>query len=228
MGAVNTTYTFTATDTITSTKMNDIIDQTTFTNDAVFDTTLVVAAGKLKVNSQGIKSTELANNAVTTIAIADASVTLAKLDSSIVFVPSGAILPFAMNSAPVGWLEANGNEYSKVDPAYLTLFNAIGILYGETNGAGGIGTTHFKTPNLRGYFVRGFGPESGSSSFGSPQEDALRSHTHTMYIHPATGSGSNTGGARFSDLSLGASSTQPSGGDETRPKNIAMLYCIKI
>ena len=65
MGAVNTTYTFTATDTITSTKMNDIIDQTTFTNDAVFDTTLAVASGKLKVNAQGITSNELASNAVT-------------------------------------------------------------------------------------------------------------------------------------------------------------------
>ena len=226
MGAVNTTYTFTATDTITSTKMNDIIDQTTFTNDAVFDTTLIVAAGKLKVNSQGIKSTELANNAVTTIAIADASVTLAKLDSSIVFVPTGAIMPFAMNSAPAGWLEANGGEYSKVDPAYLTLFNAIGILYGETNGAGGIGTTHFKTPNLRGYFVRGFGPESGSSSFGSPQEDALKSHTHTA-IQTTDFSGafaSNSGRARYGGNGI----TGSTGETETRPKNIAMLYCIKI
>ena len=65
MGAIDTTYTFTATDTITSTKMNDIIDQTTFTNDAVFDTTLAVAAGKLKVNAQGITSNELSSSCVT-------------------------------------------------------------------------------------------------------------------------------------------------------------------
>ena len=65
MGAIDTTYTFTATDTITSTKMNNIIDQTTFTSDAVFDTTLAVASGKLKVNAQGITSNELASNAVT-------------------------------------------------------------------------------------------------------------------------------------------------------------------
>ena len=79
MGAVNTTYTFTATDTITSTKMNDIIDQTTFTNDAVFDTTLAVASGKLKVNAQGITSNELAANAVTTVKITDFNVTTAKI-----------------------------------------------------------------------------------------------------------------------------------------------------
>jgi len=84
MGAVNTTYTFTATDTITSTKMNDIIDQTTFTNDAVFDTTLAVASGKLRVNAQGITSNELANNAVIADKIADSSVTQDKIaDSSV-------------------------------------------------------------------------------------------------------------------------------------------------
>ena len=47
MGAVNTTYTFTATDTITSTKMNNIIDQTTMTSDAVFSGgTIEVVSGK--------------------------------------------------------------------------------------------------------------------------------------------------------------------------------------
>ena len=79
MGAIDTTYTFTATDTITSTKMNNIIDQTTFTNEAVFDTTLAVAAGKLKVNSQGITSNELAAGSVVTSKITDANVTTEKI-----------------------------------------------------------------------------------------------------------------------------------------------------
>ena len=85
MGAIDTTYTFTATDTITSTKMNNIIDQTTFTNDAVFDTTLAVASGKLKVNSQGITSNELAAGSVVTSKITDANVTTVKIaDDSII------------------------------------------------------------------------------------------------------------------------------------------------
>ena len=82
MGVVNTTNTFTATDTITSTKMNDIIDQTTFTDDAVFDTTLAVAAGKLKVKAQGITSNELADGSVLTGKIVDANVTTAKIANS--------------------------------------------------------------------------------------------------------------------------------------------------
>jgi hypothetical protein len=79
MGAVDTTYTFTATDTITSAKMNNIIDQTTITTDAIIGTTLEVASGKLKIRSSGITSNEMGSSSVTTSAIADGAVTPAKL-----------------------------------------------------------------------------------------------------------------------------------------------------
>ena len=57
MGAVDTTYTFTATDTITSTKMNNIIDQTVMASDAIIGTTLEVASGKLKTAISPAEST---------------------------------------------------------------------------------------------------------------------------------------------------------------------------
>ena len=80
MGVVNTTYTFTSTDTITSAKMNNIIDETTFTGDAIQGTTLqVVSPGKLAVSAGGITSNELASNSVTSANIVDASITNAKL-----------------------------------------------------------------------------------------------------------------------------------------------------
>ena len=83
MGAVNTTYTFTATDTITSTKMNNIIDQTTMTSDAVFvGGTIEVVSGKLRVAGNSITSNELANNSVNTDEIANSAVTTAKLANS--------------------------------------------------------------------------------------------------------------------------------------------------
>ncbi len=81
MGAVDTTYTFTATDTITSAKMNNIIDQTTITTDAIIGTTLDVASGKLKIRSSGITSNEMGSSSVTTSAIADGAVTPAKLSA---------------------------------------------------------------------------------------------------------------------------------------------------
>ena len=79
MGAVDTTYTFTATDTITSAKMNNIIDQTTITTDAIIGTTLDVASGKLKIRSSGITSNEMGANSVVTAAITDSNVTTAKI-----------------------------------------------------------------------------------------------------------------------------------------------------
>ena len=79
MGAVDTTYTFTATDTITSSKMNNIIDQTTITPDAIIGTTLDVASGKLKIRSAGITSNEMGANSVVTAAITDSNVTTAKI-----------------------------------------------------------------------------------------------------------------------------------------------------
>ena len=82
-GVVNTTYTFTATDTITSTKMNNIIDETVFTSDAIVsgNTTLEVSGGKLRVASGGITASEHASNSVTTSKIGDGQVTTAKLSS---------------------------------------------------------------------------------------------------------------------------------------------------
>jgi hypothetical protein len=80
MGVVNTTYTFSGTDTITSSKLNNIIDDTTFTSDAIQGTTLqVVSPGKLAVSASGITSNELASNAVVTAKIADSNVTTAKI-----------------------------------------------------------------------------------------------------------------------------------------------------
>jgi microcystin-dependent protein len=223
MGVVNTTYTFTSTDTITSAKMNNIIDETTFTSDAIQGTTLqVVSPGKLAVSAGGITSNELASGAVTTNALADGAVTQAK--ASNMLLPAGAIMAFAMNGAPNGWLAANGSSVSRT--TYANLFAAIGTTYGA-----GDSSTTFALPDLRGYFVRGTGTNSDgttSGTFGVKQADEFKAHTHTT---PGTMvSGGSLSVAVYAsglrtDSSRGTGST---GGSETRPANIAMLYCIKI
>jgi len=86
MGAVNTTYTFTPTDTITSTKMNNIIDETVMTADAILGGSggsggLDISSGKLSISANAINSSRIANNAVTTLAIADGNVTPAKFSA---------------------------------------------------------------------------------------------------------------------------------------------------
>ena len=82
MGAIDTSYTFTATDVITSAKMNNILDQSTITSSAIFNDTLAISAGgQLLVKAGGITSNELATGSVTQAKITDGSVTPAKLSA---------------------------------------------------------------------------------------------------------------------------------------------------
>lgn len=137
-------------------------------------------------------------------------------------VPSGAVMPFAMNAAPLGWLAADGSTVSRT--TYASLFSAIGTLYGAGNGS-----TTFALPDLRGYFVRGVGINSdatASGTFGAKQADDFKSHTHT---ESNGNSGGNFGAGGFGPVLYGSVKgiTESTGGTETRPKNIALLYCIK-
>jgi microcystin-dependent protein len=89
-------------------------------------------------------------------------------------MPPGAVMPFAANSAPAGWLTANGAAISRT--TYSALFAVIGGTYGV-----GDGSTTFNLPDLRGYFVRGSGTNSdgvASGTFGARQADAYKSHNH--------------------------------------------------
>ena len=81
-GVVNTTDTFTTNQVITSTVMNNIIDQTLFTSDAIVasNSTLALVSGKLKVGT--ITSNEMGVGAVTLNAIADGVITNAKINAS--------------------------------------------------------------------------------------------------------------------------------------------------
>ena len=237
MGAVDTTYTFTATDAITSAKMNNIIDQTTITADAIIGTTLDVASGKLKIRSAGITSNEMGAGSVTPAATTFADALL----------PSGAVMPFARNSAPSGWLAADGASVSTA--TYAALFDAIGYTYGGSGGS-------FNLPDLRGIFVRGGGSQTISGitytgTFATKQQDLLKSHNHTgatstngdhSHVYSAPAFVSEPGGGSgpvqsdnrsFFDTSVNGAhnhsfTTDSTGGTETRPANIALLYCIKL
>ena len=88
-GVVETTNTFATNQVITSTLMNNIIDQTLFTSDAIVasNTTLALVSGKMKVgtitsNEMGtaaVTANALASDAVTTVKILDSNVTTAKI-----------------------------------------------------------------------------------------------------------------------------------------------------
>jgi microcystin-dependent protein len=148
-------------------------------------------------------------------------------------VPAGAVMSFAMNSAPAGWLACNGAAVNRTGTTgYAALFAAIGTTYGAGNGS-----TTFNLPDLRGYFVRGVGVAgqngtnsdgTASGAFGVKQADEFKSHQHTSGYQIVTtgGYGSNNGGSFATSTGTGTN-TNAIGGTETRPKNIALLYCIK-
>jgi microcystin-dependent protein len=167
----------------------------------------------------------IADGSVSTAKIVDGNVTLAKLVTDVqqALLPAGAVQAFAMNSAPSGWLAANGSNVNRT--TYAALFSAIGTTYGV-----GDGSTTFALPDLRGYFVRGSGTNSdgtASGTFGQKQADDLKSHTHTYDDTGVSQTGLTGGPTPFANTSTTKRTTDATGGTETRPANIALLYCIK-
>jgi len=138
-------------------------------------------------------------------------------------VAAGTVAHFAANSPPPGWLKANGQAVSRT--TYAALFAAIGTTYGVGNG-----TTTFNVPDLRGEFVRGWDDGRGVDSgrgIGTSQADQLKDHTHNINVHGEVSSGINpmrSNGAASAVYTTGGASN---GGPETRPRNVAMLACIK-
>lgn len=148
---------------------------------------------------------------------------IASIIASLTF-PSGAVLPFARSTAPSGWLVCDGSAVSR--SAYPSLWAAIGAIFGAGDGA-----TTFNLPDLRGEFVRGWDAGRGADlwrTFGSFQADDFRAHTHQIYGDARS---NFDGGGRVPTVGgVGFEAwveTQASGGSETRPRNVALLYCIK-
>lgn len=89
-------------------------------------------------------------------------------------------------------------------------------------------------PDLRGIFVRGSGDQtiSGttySGTFAAKQQDGIKAHTHglTNVLQYSINLSSGTGSTATLASGALASATDSTGGTETRPANIALLYCIK-
>lgn len=138
--------------------------------------------------------------------------------------PAGALMAFAMSTPPTGWLKADGSAVSRT--TYPSLFAAIGTTYGA-----GDGSTTFNLPDLRGEFIRGWDNGRGVDSgriFGSSQADELRSHTHITQAQNFNQGYFGGGSSITLPQSPGfGPPTLPTGGTETRPRNVAIMYCIK-
>jgi microcystin-dependent protein len=160
-----------------------------------------------------------------------------KSEFSDLFVPTGAVLPFAGSTAPDGFLLCDGSAVSR--STYSALYTAIGVAHGY-----GDNSTTFNLPDYRGRFLRGrdggtaVDPNAATrtamntggatgDAVGSIQADDYKSHAHNIGVR----NGGDGAGSKARSTTDGASSataaTELSGGSETRPKNAYVNYVIK-
>lgn len=140
----------------------------------------------------------------------------------------GMVATFAMNTPPAGWLKADGAAVSR--STYAALFTAIGTTFGV-----GDGSTTFNLPDLRGEFIRGWADGRSVDTgrvFGSSQAEDLLAHSHAFRGYGGSGSvlpNVTMSGALGTVGGTTALNTavQNSTGVETRPRNVALLACIK-
>ena len=159
----------------------------------------------------------------------------------------GEVAFFARTTPPSGWLKANGAAVSRT--TYAALFAAIGTTFGA-----GDGSSTFNLPDLRGEFVRGLDDGrnvDGGRRLGTNQGDAIRNITGAFdtskgswaqqFVDFAETSGAfdlikgnkqwtgdpNNGGNNLpTGFKFDASRVVPTA-NENRPRNIALLACIK-
>jgi len=151
-------------------------------------------------------------------------------------VPSGAVMAWPTETAPSGWLECNGQSLLRT--TYADLFTAIGTTYGAADGS------HFYIPDYRGLFLRGWDhskgndPDAGdrgtfesASATGDHvptfQNHELYSHKHDIWSDDGTVTQTGSGKQWPGNTNQETRRTQYTGGNETRPKNVTVLWIIK-
>lgn len=201
MGVVNTTYTFSGTDTITSSKLNNIIDDTTFTGDAISGSSLqIVSPGKLAVAAGGITSNEIASNSVTTAKIADANVTQAKLASNVVgngptfrattlatTIPTAAFTNVLLSDTATDTFDTNSNFASNTFTPTVAGYYQINGAISYTTATDGTLAAIYKNGSLHSY-----GSPQTAASIRSTVSDIVYLNGAGDFVNLAAYHGSGT------------------------------------
>ena len=164
----------------------------------------------------------------------------------------GAVLASASTIIYTGYLECDGSLLSRT--VFAALFAVIGTIYGVGDGSTTFAIPDLRGEFIRG-FDNGRGVDSGRA-IGTTQADDNKAHTHpnstsnndthnhTLKLRAEHGTGNGTYvegvDSAFPNDNNAVSTTivsdthnhttyTPSGGGgaEARPRNIAMMYCIK-
>ncbi|WP_052051856.1 phage tail protein [Chromobacterium haemolyticum] len=157
----------------------------------------------------------------------------------------GLIGHFAMPYAPPGWLKCDGSLASR--STYPGLFATIGTTYGAGDGA-----TTFNLPDLRGEFIRGWDygrGVDGGRAVGSPQNptyirslidrwggdypagtSAVGAWNTEGWAHEVEGTRTATvlnNTIYYVAAATAVAGSGDNGAFSTRPRNVALLACIK-
>ena len=152
-------------------------------------------------------------------------------------LPVGAMLPFPRGTVPAGFLEVDGSTKA------IAVYPDLAAYLGGAFNTGGEAAGFFRLPDSRGEFLRGWdhgrGVDAGRA-LGSGQLDAFQGHYHNNPIwQNGTGGGvgefvGNNGTAGITGIRLRTYEAATDGANgaprtaaETRPRNLAVMWCIK-
>lgn len=156
-------------------------------------------------------------------------------------LPVGTMLPFPRGTVPPGFLEVDGSAQS------ASVYPDLAAYLGGAFDKGDEGAGFFRLPDTRGEFLRGWDHGRGVDAgrvLGSAQTAEMPSHTHYNNIRTsvvgnqesvvtAYGPGSGIATTRVVQTSsstyadAGNYPVSFEGGGENRPRNLAVMWCIK-
>lgn len=146
-------------------------------------------------------------------------------------LPVGTMVSFPLDKIPPGFLELDNSVKS------IAVYPDLAAFLGTAFNKGDEGAGNFRLPESRGEFLRGWdhgrGVDAGRA-IGSWQADDNKAHIHTTTRMPAFG---NSSGNQPYSVTVDRGTIAPntlfdtginsSGGSEARPRNLAVVWCVK-
>lgn len=138
-------------------------------------------------------------------------------------LPVGVMVPFPLGNVPPGYLEVDNSLFKD------TLYPDLAAYLAKKFNVAGDAAGYTRLPESRGEFFRGWDHGRGidaGRALGSWQEDIFKSHYHRLqYGNQAGGNFGSPGYAAQGTLT--SAGLEATGGSETRPRNLAVMWCIK-
>lgn len=202
---------------------------------------------RVKVNNRGVVTSGDNPDTLAGMGIKD-SYTKAEIESMIAqasALPVGSTVAFPLDKVAPGFLELDGSVKS------VAVYPDLAAFLGTAFNKGDEGAGNFRLPESRGEFLRGWdhgrGVDAGRG-VGTYQDHAIIDHYHTVLTadagtvpNPVAGNlvgsanvnlspspkpaGAGVLGATLTSTVFGP--TAAKGGAESRPRNIAVMWCIK-